>query len=495
MRKSDLQTFGSPTRQSLVAILLIILKTYRLLIRQVWPFLLLYLVKSKESSTQNYFLIAGVVIAVLGMIYSIVNYFRYYFYIKQDELIVESGIFKRSKLNVPFDRIQTINFEQNIIHRIFNVVRLNIDTAGSAKAEFKFDALSHEKAGALRNLLLEKKSKSIVHKTEEEAVEEEKFKTIMKLDIGDLLKAGAVENHLKSGGLIIAFLFWIWQSLQDAQMGKVVGDRVEEQMTGGLILFGSLLILFIILSFLISLVRMVLINYNLQFLRSENGFKLNAGLFTRKDTSALDHKIQVLSWGDNPLMKLLGIKNLRLKQASSIAVTKKTSIKVPSCKQEHIDLVTNALFGENALDGIEYQKIDKRYFYRNAIIVSALFSLLISGVVYFELYVQGGLLLLLAGVLLFSLYLSFRKKKYGNNEEMLVIQGGTYGNKVEVMPLYKIQSISLHQTPYQSRNALANLTIHTASGKVGIPYIDKNEAQRLMDLYLYKVENDKRTWL
>lgn len=240
---------------------------------------------------------------------------------------------------------------------------------------------------------------------------------------------------------------------------------------------------------------MVLINYNLQFLRSNNGFKLNAGLFTRKDTSALDHKIQVLSWGDNPLKKLLGIKDLRLKQASSIAVTKKTSIKIPSCRQEHIDQVTNALFGENALEGIEFQKIDKRYFYRNAMIVGSIFCLIIATMVYFQLYSQSIIVLVLGFAIVFSYYLSFRKKKFGHNDEMLVIKGGTYGNKVETLPIYKIQSISLHQSPYQSRNSLANLVIHTASGKVGIPYIDKSRALKLLNLYLYKVEKDKRTWL
>lgn len=502
MKKSDTAThdFNTPTRQSLVAILMIVIKTYRVLIRNVWPFLLLFFFKG-ESSGKNHWLLFIVAAALIGMIYSIINYFRYYFYLEKDELVIESGVLKRSKLNVPFDRIQTINFEQNIVHRMFNVVRLKIDTAGSAKAEFQFQAIDYNTANQLRNVLLAKRKQ--VSKSDQQAtthnnnVADTKYDTIMQLSLSDLIKAGAVENHLRSGGIILAFMYWIWQSLEDAEINieEEVESTVKSTIETGVYLVITLVVLFIVLSFLVSMVKMIIANYDLKFMRSKNGFKINAGLFTKKDTSALDHKIQVISWGDNPLKKLIGIKDLRLKQASSIVMNKKTSIRVPSCSAEHINLVRNTLYGAHSFDNIDFNPIDKRYFIRNGGILAIICISIVTGLFYFDQTIQAVLAGIGGIIMIFTFYLSYRKKRYGFNDEMLVIRGGAYGDKTEMLPIYKIQSLSKKQTPYQRRNDLANLVIHTAAGKVAIPYIDKDKVQQIMDRFLYLIEIDRRKWM
>lgn len=505
MKKSDIELqFQQPTRQSAVAILLIIIKTYRILVRQAWPFLLLFIFKGDSLSKSNHFLIGVTVFALIGMLYSIINYFRYYFYIDTDELVIESGVFRRSKLNVPFDRIQTINFEQNIIHRIFNVVRLKIDTAGSSKAEFQFHAINNEKAHKLRDLLLAKKQSAKKSFTLNESNTPEvsditEYKTIMNLDLVDLIKAGAVENHLRSGGIILAFGWWIWSSLEEMKILDDVSEGVEDtvisQIASGVIIAIVVIVFFLLMSFIVSMVKMIITNYDLKFMRSKTGFKINAGLFTKKDTSALDHKIQVVSWGDNPLKKIIGIKDLRLKQASSVVMNKKTSIKIPSCSEEHIKLVTNTLYGEKAFDNIQYAAIDKRYLYRNSGIILLIVIGLIALMMYLDQTYQAIIIGLIGSMFLFTFYLSYKKKRYGYNKEMLVIRGGTYGDKTEMLPIYKIQSLSRKQTPYQRRNNLANLIIHTASGKVGIPYIENAIAQNIMDEFLYRIEVDKRKWM
>lgn len=501
MKKSESShDFNTPTRQSLVAILMIVLKTYRVLIGAVWPFLLVFLFKD-GSSKNDYWLLFIIAAALIGMVYSIINYFRYYFYLDKDELVIESGVIKRSKLNVPFDRIQTINFEQNIIHRVFNVVRLKIDTAGSAKAEFQFQALNSEKANLLRDILLAKRkavSTQVTEVSENNTEDKESdYTTIMKLSLVDLIKAGAVENHLKSGGIILAFMFWIWQNLDDAEVNidSEVGETVTSQIGTGLYLIIILTTLFVVLSFLVSLVKMIITNYDLKFLRSKNGFKINAGLFTQKDTSALDHKIQVISWGDNPLKKLIGIKDLHLKQASSVVLSNKSSIRVPSCSEEQINLVRDTLYGKESFNNIVFSPIDKRYFYRNGGILTLIFVLIVSLLIYLDLPLQATIIGIFAVIVVFTFYLSYRKKRYGFNDKMFVIKGGAYGDKTEMLPIYKIQSISKKQTPYQRRNDLGNLVIHTASGKVGIPYINIERCQEIMDRFLYLIEIDRRKWM
>lgn len=488
------QPFAQRTRQSYVAILLIIYKTYQVLFRQALPFLVIFFIGGKSS--QSKLIIGLAVAAVIATIFSIIKFFRYYFYIQNDELIIEQGVLNKSKTNVPFDRIQTINLEQNIIHRLFNVVMLKVDTAGSAEAELTFQAIDHETANKLSELLLSKRKK--LAKTAavlaQSAAPVSPYKTILQLDVPALLKAGMVENHLRSGGLIFAFLFYIWQGAAEVGMEDVVEGQVST-IEYGLVLVGILLVLFVLLSFMISLVRMVIKNYDLKFMRSSNGFKINAGLFTKRDVSALDHKIQVISWEDNPLKKLIGIKDLRLRQAGSKAINVSKSIKIPGCSEGNIAQVTDSLYGKNALAGIHFTNIHPSYFHRIALYVLLLGSALWS-LFYWIGSTQMVILVTVAVLLiLVTRYLSMTKKTYGYNGEMLVVNGGSYGDKTEVLPIYKIQSFSKISSPYQRRKGLCSLVIYTASGRVGIPYIPAEDAAAIVDELLYKVEIDHRPWM
>lgn len=497
MKKSNVNySFSEPTRQSYVAILMIIWKTYSIIVRQAWPIIFLFLFK-KSGDASSTILMATIAFAALGMVYSIINFFRYYFYVDDEELVIESGVFKRTKLNVAFSRIQTINFEQNLVHRLFNVVRLKVDTAGSSKSEFNFQAIGMEKAEVLRDLLIKKKG---VQKPNELSADislelDQEHKTVMSLGLFELLRAGAVENHLKSGGLIMLFLFWIWQSLEEIEMDDVLEETVMNQFSGGLVIMMGIVVIFILISFIVSMVRMVLVNYDLKFLRSDNGFKINAGLLTKRDISALDHKIQVISFADNVLKKFIRIKDLTLKQASSDTITQKKAIRIPGCEQEHIDLVIETLYGKACLDDIKFNRVSKYYFIRKSTYLTLIAAIIIGVLIYFDALLQASGVFVIYAILMISIYLGYKKKRYGFNEDMIVIHGGRYGDKTEILPIYKIQALSKYQTPYQRRKKLASLSIFTASGQVAIPYISEAIAQRIMDIFLYKIEIDKRKWM
>lgn len=480
-------------RQSYVAIIMMLIKTYQRLIKTLWPILIYTVLKNDTAKAVGIPIL--LLIVVLGSVYAIIKFFRYYYYINGDELVIEQGVFTRSRTNIPFERIQSINLEENIIHQLFDVTRVKIETAGSSNTELEFQALEKPIANELRTLILSKKqTKKEVSAPTDFKVESPVFSTIMSVSPLELLKAGMVENHLKSGGIIIAFLFWMWQSAQDFGMQ----DRIEGEVSAidyGVALVGFLIGAFLIISFLISLVRMVLNNFDLKFMRSPRGFKINAGLLNRRDISALDHKIQIVSWSDNMLKKLIGIKDLRFRQASSKEAVLSKSVRIPGCTTEHIQKVTDALYGRQSTDDITFAKIHPAYFYRVALYVGLIGTAIVGVLIYLELYNASMIALFFICSTLVTRYLSFKKKKYGYNNEMLMLYGGAYGDKTELLPIYKIQAFSINVSPYQTRIKLASLELSTASGKVTIPYIAKSKAVEIVDTLLYKVETDKRAWM
>lgn len=499
MKKSEYD-FSLPTRQSYVAIVMILFKTVNVVVRQLFPALLVILVGGSKNRGQYiiWFLVVG---SVLSMIYSIINFFRTYFIIQNGEIILHTGVFSRKKISIPFERIQTVNFEQNIIHQFFSVLSIKLDTAGSEKNEFEFHAIEAEKAHALREMIMSQKkvavlSESPLNSIDKPQTAQENYKLIMSIAPFQLLKVGLTENHIKSGGLIFVFFFWIYQNLQE------VGVDVDEYSQdipiweAGLYSVMALITLFLIISVLISLIRTLVKHYDLKFFRSSAGFKIESGLFTKKQTSALDHKIQYISWSDNLLKRWMGFKDLALNQASSNELSTTSNIKIPGCNMHHIRQVSETLFGNADFDSnIELHSIDKRFFIRFSVIMILLLIVVCSGLIYFEQYDKIVLAVLACVYFCGTRFISYKKMKYGINHEMLYIRGGIFGDKAEIMPMFKIQSVEMHQSPYQTRNNLATITLYTASGKLRIPYIAKGICTDLMNIILYKSESDKRKWM
>ena len=458
---------------------------------------------SKKGDTLMYFAIG---VAVFGGIYSIISFFKYFFYIRDDKLIVQKGVFKRSTLEIPFDRIQSINFEQNLLHRVFNVVKLNMDTAGSAGSELQLNALDHKLATALSQHILENRSAEVEDTVTEDGVHiagpTKQKEVIFQLTITQLLKVGVTANHLRSGGLIVFFFFWIWDNL--SEIGLDMEEKMDEYMPSAevlatsLILVAVLTMLFMVVAFIISLIRTVLTYYNLKMYRQSNdGFVVESGLLNRKEHAAKDEKIQLMTWSQNLLQKWGSIFQMKLNQASSVAVNDKRALKVAGLADRDVEQVESYLFKEriNELDIAPRYGVHPYYRYKKLYWRTVFFIPLIVGLHYFEkqTFLVGVVALYI--ISLISAHLSYKKKGYALSDSLLMITGGTWGNSATKMLLHKLQNISLIQTPFQRRRGLASLVLHTASGALKIPDIAYDRCQVIKNYLLYRVESSRENWL
>lgn len=501
MKKNELHPFSEPTRQSLVAIVLIVYKYINIVIRQVWPFLLIFLVGG-GSRKRDSFAIGLAGIGLVSMIWAILSYFKFYFYIKNDELVIQKGIIRKSNLNIPLDRIQSVDINQNIVHQMLNVVQLEVDTAGTQGSEFKFDALSRGKAEQLRSILISKKKDlSSVTALDTEGVPQQlatEKKAIFNLSVSELIKVGLTQNHFRSVGFVLLVFVWIQSSFEDIGINTddYVKDFFDFIVGASLAAVMTLIVMSTIIALLISLVRTVLVYYDAHLWREGDRLKLKHGLFNKREKSAPYQKIQLIQWSNNPLQKLIKIFDLRLKQASSAAVTAKKSLRIPGVKAEHVEYLKDSWLGNATLENLNVHGISIHYFYRRV-----LFRMLFCAVLFFIYYqvgeINGWLILLIALVpyYIYTSWLSYKKSGFAINEFNLYITKGMIDDSYALLPLTKVQNIIINQTPYQSRNELADVEVHTASGKVTIPYLNIDLAEKLSNYFLYKVESSRENWM
>ncbi|HHB78475.1 MAG TPA: hypothetical protein ENK85_04505 [Saprospiraceae bacterium] len=489
--------FSQAARQSNAAIIIIIFNLYRNWIKRLLPILLALFVSSgKATLLVTTFGIFIVLVALFGIIY----FFKYTYYIADNELIIEKGVFKRSKMVIPFERIQSINFKQAILHQIFSVVELEIDTAGSSKIEFDLRAISKQKAEALRQIILNSKpEKSSLPLEETTSPPAPTPKILFKLSFGDLMKVGLTENHLRSGLVPIAMYFWLRDLLRNGginldDLATKYADP-EKLYQLGLIILGILFLGYALIAILISMIRSVLRFFDLTFYRTEEGFMVTYGLFTKRQISIQDPKIQIFKWQDNLLRKIPKIFNMQIKQAASAEVKKKTSsIHLAGLSERHIHQFLDAYYDKDyAID--DFIGISKWWFIRRLVIYTVLVIGSLILYQYFPEHPAFGISAFFFVTLILTSYLYFRKKKFGVNDEVIHIKGGRFGDSHQLIQLFKIQGVSLKQSPFQRRKDLAGIVIFTAAGNINLPYLAYDVAEKLRDYILQIVETDGRAWM
>jgi len=435
--------------------------------------------------------------AVFGIIY----FYKYTFQITDNELLINKGVIKRTKLNIPFERIQSINFKQTILHQIFSVVELEVDTAGSSQMEFDLRAISTQKANALRQIILASKPET----DESESVSTlapvpPAEKKLFQLSFWELVKVGLTQNHFRSGLIPFAIYFWLRDILHNGgiELDELATEYADPERIYqlGLFIIGILLFLYALIALAISLVMSIIRFFDLALYRQEDGFRVTYGLFTKRQITIKDNKIQVFKWEDNLLRKLPSIFNMQIKQAASAAVRrKKSSIFLAGIPASRIHYFLDTFYRDTPYKIEHFTPISTWWLIRRMVVLTILSLLALSAVWYFPFH---PIFFVLGGILLYSYissYCYFRKKRFGLNDEVIHIKGGHFGDENELVPTYKIQGIQVTQSPFQRRKNLASVVIFTAAGNLSIPYIPREIALQLRDYILAIIETDQRTWM
>ncbi len=503
MKKNN--AFAIPQRQSQLAIIFILIRSFKRLLKQVWPlFIPLLLGGSSGSSIYSRIEIGLAGVGLLGIIPSVIAYFKYYYQLSDKELVINSGLLKKVKLNIPFERIQSVNFNQTFLHQMFDVTEVEIETAGSDSQETKIDALDMATANALRERILRLKAATRGDQAEhvEEDISEASKHSILALDIRELLKVGLVQNHLKPLGVVTGLFFTIYSysytldgEIENAVRGYYQDglNLIQGQNISSIVIvaIGALLA-----SFLYSVISTVLKYYNLKFWRKGAKFQVVHGLLTRREYAALDNKIQILKWGQNILERWIGVYNITFAQAKSSEEKRESgSIKIPGCDKDHVQFVQQTWLGDDVSKGMVYMKVSRHMFYRTLKYLLLAFGIIITILVIQQLLLPLIAVAVLLPILIYMAWLNYKKKRFAYNEAEIYVGGGTIGLRHAILPLYKIQGVKIHENPYQWRRKLASLIVYTAGGKIVIPYIEKKQALSLMDRLLYHVELSQEAWM
>lgn len=495
MKKSKEQ-FAEAQRQSPYALLFIAGDSLKRLANLLWPLALVYFIGS-SASMFNYYL---VFIAILSIFFSlsvgVLNYLRYTYHVTGNKIIINQGIFRRSRTSVPFDRIQVVRIDEKIMHRWTNTRGLTIETAGNTAEELQIKALPYDDAAILQSILMPKERKQAHSEASIAEMPEERL--VIKHSLWDTLRVGLTQNHFRSAWYIIVFVFVMFSQLYDIigeRLLDEVLDSYESLFAVNLIVGSAFLITVVLSSIIVSLALAFLQYFSLRVLYDGSHLKVRAGLFNRQEHTVKQERIQMYREETNPLRKLIDFTSIDIHQPVSSTEMAKKSISISGVRFADIDT-----FRSFALQETEFLfpidiKSEKVVIFRRFLYLALVPVLVFIPIGWYYIGWESVFSLLLLPFIYLLIRIWYRKLALNVSENHIIRRGGLVTSFNTFTEFSKIQNVSLTQTPYQDRNALCNLTIYTAGGNISYPYITTETGIKLRDYLLYRLESGTRKWM
>jgi putative membrane protein len=478
-----------PQRQPLAGLGVVFIKTLFEILKRVWPFLLLALFREKkeDEGVGKYELIAAA-FAAFTIVGSIIKFYFFRFFILGEELVIKKGWIKKETIVIPLQKIQTVHIEQTAVHQVLNIVKLSVDTAGSSKTEVTIDALSRPMAEALQ-------AKLQSAPTTADGKEEQTIGTpILTLGINDLLKLSFSANHMEAFFILLSFVYGLYDSIKTISPGFV--DEATGFFPGrSMLLLAILAAAVLVITILISTIRIFLKFYSFSVVRNPTGFYIRRGLTNVKEQLVPFGRIQFITWSANWIRKKMGLWLLEYKVAGGTDVKNKMKVEVPVTRSEYIDSLVaeyHPLPNEHSEEAV---RIHPSYVVRKILMVGIVPALLLIAITW-NWWGANALLLCFIPVLV-GINAALLQKKFHAfaGAEVLYIDRSTYGTKMMLLKWHKLQTVTIEQSIYQRRKELATLRLHTAGGTIVLPFIALPAANAFMNYALYKIESGDEPWM
>lgn len=454
----------------------------------------------REDTSELPFVILGS-LTVFG---ALAKYLTYSFAVSDGNLIIRSGWLFRQNRTIPIDRIQNIGLKRGVVHRMLGVVDLEIETASGRGAEATISVLGVEEAEKFRQELLGPEHRPAVSvQTGTKALVPERLTagfSVYKAQLGELMLAGATSNR---AGAILAFFGSLIVIPGTVPELRELHGRFLQMFSGGsgsaLTAYVSATLFLILGGWIISIVQAVIQYYGFEIRQGDGKLYRKFGLLTTIENVIPQRRIQMMRIQSPIVQRWLGYCSLDASTAGTFAESDQGG-RQALCPIVSID--DSREVARRVLPGYDPSRVvwipvHPASVVINGIRISIVLSILIGiAVAYLSWspYAFAGVVAVGFGVA----YLQYRARAYSASSDFVVSRSGVLTQNTYVVPIKKVQHLSVTQSPAQRRWGLATLHVATAAelsgGRLEIADIPQVDAEALL-LELTKGASSAGAWL
>lgn len=391
----------------------------------------------------------------------VANWWRFLYKVEDGEVHIKSGIFVRKNLYLTKDRIQVIDITSGVIQRMFGLVKLDIQTAGSSSREAAIDALTLDRAREINSLL---RDEGIDISDEVTGETEEKERVLFNLPAKELLIAASTSGSFGIALSILATLFsQIEPLISESAMYEYVYELLPSQTDS--IMIVSVILIFVVFAWLLSFFSTLFTYGDFRLEVKEKELVISRGIFEKKRITIPYNRIQAVHVTEGVIRQPLGYASLHIESAGYGDDKGTGSIVLfPLIRRDEILSLLNKVLPDyqKEQEGISPPKrAARRYIFRSAFIITS-----VTAVLYWFFNLNNWIWI----IPVLSVYLGwlkYRDAAVGWGEDIFLMRSRLLSKNTAYIKANRVQDFSITQSWIQRYRGLCTVDLHVASGDQG----------------------------
>ncbi len=427
--------------------------------------------------------------------FAVLSWKNAYYYVENGVLFYQKGVLSKSKQGIGVDKITTINENQELIERIFDLSTFKVDAGSATKGNEIKLTISKKEAELLKEELGKKRPTAEEAAACAESYNAEAVETKAEYHIStkELILYAVTSNSFFAG---LIFVLTVWQFIQDIPfvndfIENIAGSWMNRQFDSAIkglsvsaiitvILFS--IFAYMLFSFLISIMIAVVKYYGFAVSRQGDNIQIEFGLLEKKRYDILVNKITALYVKYGVIGEFCRIGELKIESIGYGDEKGEAAILYPILRDDKRDGILSALLPEYAFEDAVC-KPPKRAL-KSFIIKYSSVPFILALILTFTVP-YGAISWFLAAFFGVSGFLSYKKTRISRADDQFVMAGGVLGKWITVIKSPHIQAIITKQSFFLKRNGLIHLEYSYQSNnfgkKRGVQFLDQNEAAEMTE--------------
>lgn len=454
--------------------------------------------------------LALTIVSVLAMalliivIKSVAAYWFFTYKVSSDSIEIQSGVFKRHHLHIPFNRVQQATRSQPFYYQWFGRYEdVILDTAGDKDSEALIPAMAASDADTLHRLINQAKGQGEATGSEQAGVTtnpdipkvDDKGPVVVKQTHTALLLHGLCRNKLL---WFVAAGFGFYKNIEPMvpkimERAGINDDLLtgfqSGQMKDVVLLIGSLSLAYISVVLLFCSLNALAKHFNLTLRRTDNGYVCEQGLFSKVETRVKSKRVQWLLIEKNLLERWLSRQSITLAQYGE-------SIVIPGANNHQLQSLAESVMPDAQQDKVQYKRVHFIYVLKRLmthVLPFVLLSPIFEHILHHPSWAAGSMIV--AGILTLVFLLRWYRYGYAQDDQFFYIREGRLNEKRYIIEKFKLQGTSYTQSALMRYLGLCTVTLSFSIRAFTLPFMSQKDAIILVGTGLGQVVNDKRNWM
>ncbi|WP_017549583.1 PH domain-containing protein [Salinicoccus carnicancri] len=467
--------------------------------KNLWIPIIVVLFNSREAIfsgniSLKYLLISGGVVifaVVLFGGYDFLNKFRTRFWIEDGKFIYKDGVISNREKELDISRIQSIDFNEPIFHRIFGAVKLDIITPGEG---IKIDTIKKSQAQSIQSILYNEMDQldssveigaSSRWPREEAPVEDqpEQFVTLYQMTGKALILMSMTSGAL---GAFLAIVFGFINLIGANFLIERYFEVFEGLVQNIFLALGIAVLIFVTVGYIMGILILSIKYYNYTLKMKSDDLVVEYGLLEKKHRSVNVIRVQNIIIKDSIIRRIIGYYSLSVTITSDSLDSGEIDGKVeliPFIRKKRLYRIIDEIFPNYHVE-LPVRTVPFRG-YRRYFQVMLTLVVIITGIVQYFWFGYAWIIgLAVAGIFIISGIYSARNTGYKfHGDEINMMTTGFFSRSHFVIKHEKVIQAEWVVNPFLRRADLGVITLVTAAGMVGssasLKFIDKEDIEKI----------------